>query len=121
MLPYKRSKRVADLLRKEVADIIMRRVKDPRLGFVTVTAVEVTDDFQLARVYVSILEKNEAESALKALSSASGFIRTELGRRVRIKALPRLEFLEDKAIEYGERIDTLLRKIREDGEDREDT
>jgi len=116
MLPYKRSKRIGDLLREEVADIVMRRVKDPRLGFLTVTSVEVTDDLKIARVYVSVLRKSETEGTLKILNSARGFIRSELRKRVRMKVLPALEFHEDESIEYGARIDGLLRKIKEEGD-----
>ncbi len=114
MHPYKRSKRVGDLLREEIADIVLNRVKDPRVGFVTVTAVKVSDDLSIARVYISVLKKEKTEETLMVLNSASGFIRAEVGKRVRIKKLPRLEFLEDESIEYGERIDSILRKIKEE-------
>ncbi|NOZ25207.1 MAG: 30S ribosome-binding factor RbfA [Nitrospirae bacterium] len=116
MLPYKRSKRVGDLLREEIADIVMRRVKDPRLGFLTVTSVEVTDDLKIARVYVSVLKKADTESTLSILSSARGFIRSELRKRVRMKVLPALEFRVDESIEYGARIDELLNRIRREEE-----
>ncbi len=114
MLPYKRSERVGDLLREEIADIIMRRVKDPRIGFVTVTSVRVTDDLRIARVYISVLKKEERQQTLAALTSARGFIRSELGKRVRMKILPRLEFFEDESIEYGARIDALLKRIKDE-------
>ncbi|RMG73656.1 MAG: 30S ribosome-binding factor RbfA [Nitrospirae bacterium] len=114
MHPYKRSKRVGDLLREEIADIVLNRVKDPRVGFVTVTSVKVSDDLSIARVYISVLKKEKTEETLMVLNSASGFIRAEVGKRVRIKKLPRLEFLEDESIEYGERIDSILRKIKEE-------
>ncbi|HHN64525.1 MAG TPA: 30S ribosome-binding factor RbfA [Nitrospirae bacterium] len=118
MHPYKRSKRVGDLLREEIADIIMRRVKDPRVGFVTVTSVKVTDDLRMARVYITVLHKEETTETLSALASASGFIRAELAKRLRIKILPKLEFHEDESIEYGERIDQLIKKVKEEsGED----
>jgi ribosome-binding factor A len=111
MLPYKRSKRVGDLLRREIADIVMNKMKDPRLGFVTITSVEVTDDLKTARVYVSVLEKTETENVLTALNSAQGFIKRELGKRIRLKILPKVEFFNDKTIEYGSKIDELLRKL----------
>ncbi len=114
VLPYKRSKRVGDLLREEIAEIVMRRVKDPRVGFLTVTSVEVTDDLRLARVYVSVLRKAETADTLRILNSAKGFIRAELGKRVRMKTLPVLEFHVDESIDYGERIERLLREIKEE-------
>ncbi len=117
MLPYKRSKRVGDLLREEIAEIVMRRVKDPRLGFLTITAVDVTEDLKIARVYVSVLEKSETSNVLDILGSASGFIRSELRKRVRLKTMPVLEFYEDSSIEYGARIDELLRKVKREEED----
>jgi ribosome-binding factor A len=116
MLPYKRSKRIGDLMREEIADIVMRRVKDPRLGFLTITSVEVTEDLKIARVYVSVLQKSETKSTLKILNSAKGFIRSELRKRVRMKVLPTLEFYEDESIEYGAKIDELLRRIKKEGE-----
>ncbi len=116
MLPYKRSKRIGDLLREEIADIVMRRVKDPRLGFLTVTSTEVTDDLKIARVYVSVLNKDETRLTLDILTSAKGFIRSELRRRVRMKVIPELEFHEDESIEYGARIDELLERIKREDE-----
>ncbi|MDA8173441.1 MAG: 30S ribosome-binding factor RbfA [Nitrospiraceae bacterium] len=114
MLPYKRSKRVADLLREELADIIMRRVKDPRLGekFVTVVDVSVTDDLKLARVYVSTLKKEDREDIVDILKSARAFMRSELAKRLRMKSIPDLEFFIDTSIEYGSRIEKLLKDIK---------
>lgn len=113
MLPYKRSQRVGDLLREEIADIIMRKVKDPRIGFVTVTGVTLTDDLKIAKVFVSILKEEEREATLAVLNAATSFIRSEVARRVRMKSIPSLEFKIDESIEYGDRIDKLLREIKE--------
>ncbi len=113
MLPYKRSQRVGDLLRREIADIIMRRVKDPRIGFVTVTGVDLTDDLKIARVYISCLKEEEKEATLDILNSAKSFIRAEVGKRIRMKVLPSVEFRMDESLGYGDRIDKLLREIRE--------
>ena len=113
MHPYKRSQRVRDLLREEVADIIMRRVKDPRLGFVTVTGVDITDDLKIAKVYVSILKEEERETALEILNAAASFVRGEVGKRIRMKSIPALEFRIDESIAYGSRIDQLLKEIKE--------
>ena len=112
MLPYKRSKRVADLLREELSDIILRRLRDPRMGFVTVVDVSVTDDLKLARVYVSSLNAEERQQTLEILKSAKSFIRQELGRRVKLKSVPDLEFFTDTTVEYGSRIDRLLKEIK---------
>jgi len=112
MLPYKRSQRVSDLLRQEIADIIMRKVKDPRLGFVTVTGVDLTDDLKIAKVFVSCLKEEERETTLDILNAARSFIRTEVGKRVRMKVLPSLEFRVDESVGYGDRIEKLLREIK---------
>ncbi len=114
MLPYKRSERVSDLLREEIAEIVMHRVKDPRVGFVTITAVKVSDDLRIAKIYLTVLNKEEESETLVALNSAKGFIRSELAKRLRIKVLPKLEFYRDDSIEYGMKIDELLKKIREE-------
>ncbi len=112
MLPYKRSQRVSDLLRQEIADIIMRKVKDPRLGFVTVTGVDLTDDLKVARVYISCLKDEEKEASLEILNAAKGFIRGEVAKRIRMKVLPSLEFRFDESVGYGDRIDKLLKEIK---------
>lgn len=113
MLPYKRSQRVGDLLRQEIADIIMRKIKDPRLGFVTVTGVEITDDLKIAKVFISILKEEEKETTLNILNSAKKFVRSEVAKRIRMKTIPSIEFRMDESIEYGDRIEKLLRDIKE--------
>ena len=113
MLPYKRSQRVSDLLRQEIADIIMRKVKDPRIGFVTVTGVDLTDDLKIARVFVSCLKEEEKEVTLDILNAAKSFIRSEVGKRIRMKVLPSIEFRIDESLGYGDKIDKLLREIKE--------
>jgi ribosome-binding factor A len=117
VLRYKRSERVADLLRCEVSTIIEHDLKDPRIGFVTVTAVRVTDDLKQARVLVTMLGDEEArEKSLQALQHASKHIRQLLGRRVRLKYIPQLKFAYDDTADAGRRIDRLLEGIRgEDG------
>jgi ribosome-binding factor A len=113
MLPYKRSQRVSDLLRKEIADIIMYKLKDPRIGFITVTGVDVTDDIKIARIYVSILKDEERKTTIAILNSAKSFIRSELSKRLRMKFIPSIEFRLDTSIEYGDKIDRLLKEAGE--------
>ncbi|GBE06783.1 MAG TPA: 30S ribosome-binding factor RbfA [Nitrospirae bacterium] len=112
MHPYKRSARVSDLIRQETADIIMRKLKDPRLGFITVTEADVSDDLRHARVYVSVLEDAKKAETLKILSSSAKFIRGELGKRIKMKFIPSLAFKLDSSIEYGSKIDRIFDKIR---------
>lgn len=112
MLPYKRSQRVSDLIREEIADIIMNKLKDPRVGFITVTGAKITEDLKLATVYVSVLKPEEKKGTLEILNSAKGFIRAELSKRVRMKFIPSLTFRVDESIEYGDKIERLLKGIK---------
>lgn len=111
----KRVNRVAEQMKKELGDIIIQKVKDPRIGFVTVTDVEVTGDLQNATVFISVLgSEEEKEATLKGLDKAKGFIRTEIGRRIRLRKVPEIEFSFDESIEYGNRIETLLTQVNEE-------
>jgi ribosome-binding factor A len=116
MLPYKRSQRVSDLVREEIADLIMYKLKDPRIGFVTVTGVEMTPDLKSATVFVSILKEEERETTINILNASKSFVRSALGKRLRLKFIPSIEFRLDTSIEYGFRIDGLLKKIKESNE-----
>jgi ribosome-binding factor A len=112
MTGFKRTDRVGDQIRMEIADILMRRVKDPRVGFVTVTAVDVSADLKQARVYVTVLQQGlrEAES-LEALSRAEGFIKSELGRRLKLRYVPTLTFVKDTSVDRVTRVMTLLDEL----------
>jgi len=110
---FKRSERVSDQMKHEIADILMRKIKDPRVGFVTVIDVELADDLKNAKVFVSVYGGDKQES-LKGLKSATPFIRSELGRRLRMKFIPELLFRYDSTIERGAHIMELLRSIEEE-------
>jgi ribosome-binding factor A len=116
MLPYKRSQRVSDLLREEIADIIFFKLKDPRIGFLTVTGVDVTDDLKIAVVYVSVLKPEERRTTLDILNAAKSFIRSELSKRLKMKFIPSIDFRLDTSAEYGNRIEQLLSEIKEKDE-----
>jgi ribosome-binding factor A len=111
MLRYKRSVRVGDLMRQEIADILIHKIKDPRIGFVTITGVEVSDDLRHAKVFVSIYKEEERETTLKIIEAAKGFIRRELGKRMSLRFIPELIFRIDKSIEYGAKIDQILKEL----------
>ncbi|TAN42180.1 MAG: 30S ribosome-binding factor RbfA [Nitrospirae bacterium] len=117
MLPYKRSQRVGDLIREEIAEIIMNKLKDPRIGFVTVTGVDLSPDMKSARIFVSILKEEEQGHSLEALNSSRAFMRSILGKRLRMKYIPHLDFKLDESINYGFKIDKILKDIREKDED----
>ncbi|OGW42326.1 MAG: ribosome-binding factor A [Nitrospirae bacterium GWD2_57_9] len=111
---FKRADRVGDQMKQEIADILMRKLKDPRVGFVTVTGVDVAKDLRNATVYVSIYGSDaDKEASLKGLRSAAAFIRSELGKRMRMRYLPELLFRFDATVERGAHIMELLREIEE--------
>ena len=114
---YKRADRVADQIQMEVADILMRKIKDPRVHDVTVTDVELTGDLRIAHVFVTTMETGEAErNIFVGLSKASGFVRAELGRRLSLRYLPDVIFKKDISGPRGDRIMQLLEGLHDDSE-----
>jgi ribosome-binding factor A len=105
----RRQRQVAELLHQEISLLIQSQVDDPRLGFVTVTGVEVTPDLRLAHIYVSVMgSDDEVKQTLAGLKSAAGFFRHELGSTLSLRFTPELSFRLDKSVEQGLRIDQLL-------------
>jgi ribosome-binding factor A len=114
---YKRSERVAEELKREVSDIILRRIKDPSIGFVTLTFVQLTDDLKLAKIYFTVLgDKVKISETKKALNRAVGFIRSELRGRLDLKFIPEIKFYYDDTIEKATKIEELLNKIKSEKE-----
>lgn len=110
-----RLQRVRTAIKQEVSDIL-RAFKDPRLGFTSVTDVEVSKDARVAKIFVSVLGSDgDKESSLAALKSGSGFVRTELGRRLALRHTPEVLFRLDDSIERGSRIQSLLGQLYPDG------
>ena len=108
-----KQERLAGIIAREVSDIIQFSLKDPNVGFVTITDVVVSGDFSIAKLYVTILDKKfNSEEALGNLMKAKGFIRTELGRRLTVKKCPDLVFLLDNSLEKGNRIDSLIKQVK---------
>jgi ribosome-binding factor A len=108
----RRQRRVAQQIHRELGDLLMREVRDPRLSAVTITEVRVTPDLLLARIYFSVLGEGEAESeALAAMERARGFLRTQLAERLSLRLMPELTFLLDRSAEYGRRSEELLDQI----------
>lgn len=113
---YSRAERVADQIRMEVADILMRKIKDPRVRSVTVTDVELTKDLRIARVFVTTMEQNKDERLVfDGLAKASGFVRAELGRRLALRYLPELIFMKDISGPRADRVLALLDRLHQDG------
>lgn len=108
----RRTRQVGEFLREELSDIIRTEVKDPRIGFFSITHVDMSADLRLARVYVSVLGPDEERVAtLTALRSASGFIRHHLKPRLRMRQIPDLDFRDDRSMEHAEEIARTLRDI----------
>jgi len=106
---------LADQIRAEVAEIISGELKDPRIGFATVTGVDVSGDLRHARVCVSVLGSAEAQQkSLEGLISATGYVRHELGLRLRLRRTPELAFVLDQAAEENARLETLLQKLKDE-------
>ena len=114
----RRTDRLGHEIRVILAELMARQVKDPRIGFATVTRVEMTADLHHARVYVSVLgSQEEQESSMEGLSSAAGFLRHEIGHRLAMRRVPELGFILDHGVEAGEKIEMLLQKIHQSVKD----
>ena len=104
--------RVAELIQAEIAELLLRHLKDPRLTMATISRVEVSPDLQHARVYVSrIGSEAEKQATIEGFQHATGFIRGQLGKRLKLRHVPQLEFQLDTAIAYGVRISRLLHDL----------
>ena len=105
--------RINQTMKREISSILQAEVKDPRLQFVTINQVEVSRDLQHARVYFSILgDPSQTEKVEEGLNSARGFVRKLVGQRVRMRYTPEIEFVFDRSVEYGARIEETLEDIR---------
>lgn len=117
-MPSQRPHRVGELIQKEISALLLKGLNDPRIGFVTVTGVEVTPDLHLARVYYTVIgDETARRSCAAGLKSATPFIRQHLGRQLQMRYTPDLIFQYDSSIDYGCRIDSLLREIKDNDDD----
>jgi len=123
MADYSRTQKVADQLQRELATLIQLELKDPRLGMVTVSAVEVSRDLAYADVYVTVLEqqgKAERELTLQILGHAAGFLRRRLGRLIQLRLVPELRFHYDESIARGKRLSALIDQAVSEDQQRAD-
>lgn len=112
-MQFKRKDRVGDQIKKEVSQIIQRELKDPGIGFVTITDVELTPDLKNARIFYSVLgDEQKRQSSDQALQRAVFFIQHEIGRKMRLKYTPKIKFVYDHSLEKGARIEKALEEIR---------
>ena len=117
MLAGKRAVRVGDQVLKAIADLLMYRVKDPRVGGVTLTGIHLSNDLKHARVYFSVIgDKDEVIRAQSGLDSAKGYIKHEIGLRVNLRYVPDIIFEHDPTLEAGNRMEMLFQKIRAEGQ-----
>lgn len=108
-----RTSRVAEQMKKEIGEIVNQKLKDPRIGFVTITDVVVTNDLQQATVYVSVLgDEDEKSESLAGLQQATGFVRSEVSNRIRLRKVPEITFTFDDAHEHGNRIEEILKQLK---------
>ena len=105
---FNRSERVAGSLRRELATIIQMELKDPDVGFIGLSDVEVSRDLAHARVFVTVFEADKADATIRALNQASGWLRSKLGQAMRIRSVPELHFHHDSSVETGRHMDELI-------------
>ena len=113
----RRAERVGQAVREAIADMLLRDIKDPRIGMITLTAVEFSDDLRHARVYFTCIgDQATRQRSLSGLRSAAGFIRAQLTRRLKLRYAPEIDFVFDASVEGADRVATLLKRSAVDGE-----
>ncbi|QLF94389.1 30S ribosome-binding factor RbfA [Pseudomonas sp. ABC1] len=116
---YSRTQRIGDQMQRELAQLIQREIKDPRLGLVTITAVEVSRDLSHAKVFITLMGQDEDEAAIKGnlriLNDANGFLRMQIGKVMKLRSVPQLHFHYDASIRNGAQMYSLIeRALAED-------
>jgi ribosome-binding factor A len=114
-MDYQRSERVGELLTEVIADVLREDIRDPRVTAVTITAAKVTKDLRQARIYFTILggASENKDSVLAGLKSALGFIRARVGKQLKLRFVPAIEFFYDESVDEAERIEKLLRQVKQ--------
>ncbi|MDR7417581.1 MAG: 30S ribosome-binding factor RbfA [Armatimonadota bacterium] len=116
-MPASRAERLAEVIKTEASDIILRDLKDPRIGFASITEVVVSGDLRHAKIFVSVLGDAEAKRrTMEGLEHARGHVRSELGARLQIRSVPEILFRLDDSIERGERVVSLMREVADQGQ-----
>ncbi len=121
---FSRSRRVGELIQRELATLLSREVKDPRLALISITAVDVTRDLSLAKVFYTIMDitdgtdENKQAKVKEGLIKASGFLRYELGHRIQLRIVPKLEFFYDQSVVHGSELSSLIDHVIEDDKKR---
>jgi ribosome-binding factor A len=109
---FKRAERVGDLIRREISEMLIREIEDPRVGRGTITRVSISDDLKVAKVYFSVMGGEEdRKRSLEGLNSARGFIKREMGKRIHLRYVPDIMFKFDSSLEYADHINRLIREL----------
>ena len=103
-----RPRKVADLIQRELSDLLRREVRDPGIGMVTITSVDVSPDLSHAKVFFTLLQPEQKLSTEKALQRAAGYLRSQLAHRIKLYATPELRFMYDESVERGDRLSQLI-------------
>ncbi|HOZ53784.1 MAG TPA: 30S ribosome-binding factor RbfA [Bacilli bacterium] len=110
-----KSQRLASVFQQEISDILANEINDEDIKFVTITAVTITSDLSLAKIYCTVFNRSNIDKCLEDLNKAEGFIKSELcKRKIRMRKMPELEFLYDKSIDYGNRIEKLIEETKKE-------
>jgi len=118
MTNFKRADRVAELIQAELSDILLKEIRDPRIGTLTVTGVKISDDLRVAKVFfVEMGQDTCSQETREGLKKATSFIRKELGRRLQLRYTPEIIFRADPSFAYGSRIDRILAELEEQGKE----
>ena len=110
-----RAQRVGETIHKEISNLLIRGLKDPRIGFVTITSVDVTPDLRQARVYYTLMGRQDDRDQTQAgLASSASYVRQQLGKVLRLRYIPEIHFVYDASVDYGQHIEKLLSDVKTD-------
>jgi ribosome-binding factor A len=107
-----RPQKLGDLIQRELSELVQRELRDPRVGMITITSVDVSPDFSHAKVFFTTLSEAHIAEAKEGLSRAAGFLRTQLARRIKLYTTPELRFEYDESVERGDRLSRLIDSIK---------
>jgi ribosome-binding factor A len=107
-----RPQKLGDLIQRELSELLQRELRDPRVGMITITGVDVSPDFSHAKVFFTVLEKQRLEDASEGLRRAAGFLRSQLAKRIKLYTTPELRFEYDESVERGDRLSRLIDSVK---------
>jgi ribosome-binding factor A len=111
-----RPQRLGDLIQRELSELIRQEVRDPRVGMLTITSVDVSPDMSHAKVFFTVLQKDKLQETLQGLSRSAGFLRSQLARRIKMYTTPELRFAYDESVERGDQLSRLIDSVtKKDG------